>query len=82
MSIGSTVHFHDLEIGHNRKGVLESKVYYDRDIDTLPNVSDESMENMSKELHAVLYRAVRCCSDLEKFRWERSLINVSFLLSG
>ncbi|CAF2979230.1 unnamed protein product [Rotaria socialis] len=82
MSIGSTVHFHDLEIGHNSKGVLESKVYYDRDIDTLPNVSDESMENMSKELHAVLYRAVRCCSDLEKFRWERSHIDVAFLLSG
>ncbi|CAF4336379.1 unnamed protein product, partial [Rotaria magnacalcarata] len=24
MSIGSTVHFHDLEIGHNSKGVLEN----------------------------------------------------------
>ncbi|CAF4939775.1 unnamed protein product, partial [Rotaria socialis] len=82
MSVGSTIHFHDLEIGHNSKGVLESKVYYDRDIDTLPNVSDESIENLPKQLHAVLYRAVRCCSDLEKFRWERSLINVSFLLSG
>ncbi|CAF3411389.1 unnamed protein product [Rotaria socialis] len=82
VSTGSTVHFHDLEIGHNSKGVLESKVYYDRDIDILPNVSDESMENLSKQLHAILYRAVRCCSDLENFRRERTLINVSFLISG
>ena len=57
VSTVSTVHFHDLEIGHNSKGVLESKVYYDRDTDTLPNVFDESMEDLSKQLHAVLYRS-------------------------
>ncbi|CAF4389373.1 unnamed protein product [Rotaria magnacalcarata] len=71
MSIGSTVHFHDIEISHNNNDVLESKVYYDPNIDTLPNVSDEPMENKSKQLYAVLYRAVRCCSNVMKFHHER-----------
>ncbi|CAF4211842.1 unnamed protein product, partial [Rotaria sordida] len=84
MFIGSTVHFHDLEIRHVKNGMLESKVYYDKDIDSrLPNVSDEPpIENKSKHLHAALYRAVRCCSDVEKFDRERLHIEVSFLTSG
>ncbi|CAF5081864.1 unnamed protein product, partial [Rotaria magnacalcarata] len=83
MSIGSTVHFHDVEISQNKNNnVLESKVYYDPNIDTLPNVSDEPMENKSKQFYAVLYRAVRCCSDLDKFHDERRHIQISFLTSG
>ncbi|CAF4738812.1 unnamed protein product, partial [Rotaria magnacalcarata] len=79
MSIGSTVHFHDIEISHNNNDVLESKVYYDPNIDTLPNVSDEPMENKSKQLYAVLYRAVRCCSNVMKFHHERRHIQLAFL---
>ncbi|CAF2537601.1 unnamed protein product [Rotaria sp. Silwood2] len=82
MFIGSTVHFHDLEISYTNNGTLESKVYYDSDIDTLSNVSDELMENKSKQLCAVLYRAVRCCSDVEKFNSELLYIQVSFLTFG
>ncbi|CAF5180857.1 unnamed protein product, partial [Rotaria magnacalcarata] len=82
MSIGSTVHFHDVKISHSKNDVLESKVYYDPNIDTLPNVSDEPMENKSKQLHAVLYRAVRCCSSVMKFHHERRHIQFSFLTSG
>ncbi|CAF4091607.1 unnamed protein product, partial [Rotaria sordida] len=56
---------------YTNKGTLESKVYYDPNIvDTLPNVSNELMENATKQLYAVLYRAVRCCSDVEKFHSE------------
>ncbi|CAF3270901.1 unnamed protein product [Rotaria sp. Silwood2] len=82
MFIGSTVHFRDLEISYTNNGTLESKVYYDSDIDTLSNVSDELMENKSKQLCAVLYRAVRCCSDVEKFNSELLYIQVSFLTFG
>ncbi|CAF4826183.1 unnamed protein product [Rotaria sp. Silwood1] len=82
MFTGSTVHFHDLEISHMNNGTLESKVYYDPNIDTLSNVSDASMENKSKQLHSVLYRAARCCSDVEKFHNERRHIVLSFLTSG
>ncbi|CAM4977967.1 unnamed protein product [Rotaria socialis] len=82
MSIGSTVHFHDIEISHNNNDVLESKVYYDPNIDTLPNVSDEPMENKSKQLYAVLYRAVRCCSNVMKFHHERRHIQLGFLAHG
>ncbi|CAF1517113.1 unnamed protein product [Rotaria sordida] len=83
ISIGSTVHFHDLEISYTNKGTLESKVYYDPNIvDTLPNVSNELMENATKQLYAVLYRAVRCCSDVEKFHSELLYIQVSFVTFG
>ncbi|CAF1352411.1 unnamed protein product [Rotaria sordida] len=83
ISIGSKVHFHDLEISYkNNGGILESKVYYDSAIDTLPNVSDKPMENQSKQLYAVLYRAVRCSSDVETFHHELCHIQLSFLTSG
>ncbi|CAF1027976.1 unnamed protein product [Rotaria sordida] len=83
ISIGSKVHFHDLEISYkNNNGILESKIYYDPAIDTLPNVSDTPMENQSKQLYAVLYRAVRCASDIEKFHHELCHIQVSFLRWG
>ncbi|CAF1383535.1 unnamed protein product, partial [Rotaria sordida] len=68
---------------YTNKGTLESKVYYDPNIvDTLPNVSDELMENATKQLYAVLYRAVRCCSDVEKFHSELLYIQVSFVTFG
>jgi hypothetical protein len=82
MSIGSTVHFHDVEITHNDDNILESKVYYDRNIDLQCNLSDEPMENKAEQLHAVLYRAVRCCSNVMKFNDERRHIQLSFLSSG
>ncbi|CAF4304954.1 unnamed protein product [Rotaria magnacalcarata] len=37
-------------IAYNSKGVLEIKHYYDPDIDTLPNVSNEPMEQRHYEL--------------------------------
>ena len=83
MSIGSTVHFHDIEISYNNNnGVLESKVYYDQNIDVLCNIFDEQIENKSKQLYAVLYRAVRCCSDIMKYIHERNRIKVSFLINA
>ncbi|CAF1302045.1 unnamed protein product [Rotaria sordida] len=40
------------------------------------------MENATKQLYAVLYRAVRCCSDVEKFHSELLYIQVSFVTFG
>ncbi|CAF1255798.1 unnamed protein product [Rotaria sp. Silwood1] len=82
ISIGSTAYFQDVEMSSTHQSSLDSKVYYDPYIDTLPNVTDEIMENTSNQLYAVLYRAVRCCSDVEKFHSELLFIQVSFLLFG
>ncbi|CAF1507665.1 unnamed protein product, partial [Rotaria sordida] len=40
------------------------------------------MENATKQLYAVLYRAVRCCSDVEKFHSELLYIQISFVTFG